>query len=180
MRVTYRSESGNQWDAEVDPWAVVVRYGRWYLLCFSHRANAIRTYRLDRVRDVQQTRHAFERPDDLDPVAALEENLGSGWDFPTRVVFEDPEAVVAPWIRPPMGRLEPFGSGCVLVGSTSDPAMYANEWLSRLPIAFRVEGGHELRAAVASLAASFTAALATDAFCSAEGLHRPGTADDEG
>ncbi len=33
--VTYRSETGNQWEAEVDPWAVVVRYGRWYLLCHS-------------------------------------------------------------------------------------------------------------------------------------------------
>jgi len=36
--VTYRSESGNEWAAEVDPWAVVVRHGRWYLLCHSHRA----------------------------------------------------------------------------------------------------------------------------------------------
>ncbi len=53
--VTYRSESGNEWEAEVDPWAVVVRYGRWYLLCHSHRADAIRTYRVDRVRAVQQT-----------------------------------------------------------------------------------------------------------------------------
>ena len=26
--VTYRSETGNEWEAEVDPWAVVVRYGR--------------------------------------------------------------------------------------------------------------------------------------------------------
>src|SRR6266511_247713 len=47
--VTYRSESGNEWEAEVDPWAVVVRYGRWYLLCHSHRADAIRTYRVYRV-----------------------------------------------------------------------------------------------------------------------------------
>lgn len=51
--VTYRSESGNEWEAEVDPWAVVVRYGRWYLLCHSHRADAIRTYRVDRIRAVQ-------------------------------------------------------------------------------------------------------------------------------
>jgi hypothetical protein len=37
--------------------------------------------------------------------------------------------------------------------------MYASEWLARLPFVFRVEGGPELRAAVASLAASFTAAV---------------------
>lgn len=158
--VTYRSESGNEWEAEVDPWAVVVRHGRWYLLCHSHRADAIRTYRVDRVRAVQQTPHDFELPDGLDPVAALEENLGMGWEFPTHVVFDAPLAEVAPWIRPPMGRLEPSGDGCVLVGSTSNPAMYAQEWLASVPFAFHVAGGQELRAAVAAVAARFTAALA--------------------
>jgi predicted DNA-binding transcriptional regulator YafY len=158
--VTYRSETGNVWDAEVDPWAVVVRHGRWYLLCHSHRAGAIRTYRIDRIRTVQQTAHEFEPPDDLDPVAALEENLGIGWEFPTRVVFDAPISEVAPWIRPPMGRLEPSGDGCVLIGSTSNPTMYAQEWLANIPFAFRVDGGQELRAAMATLAARFTAALA--------------------
>ena len=138
-------------------------HGRWYLLCHSHRADAIRTYRVDRVRAVEQTAHAFEPPEGLDPVAAVEENLGTGWEFPTRVVFDAPLAEVAPWIRPPMGRLEPIGDGCVLVGSTSNPAMYAQEWLANVPFAFRVEGGPELRAAVATLAARLTAALADPA-----------------
>ncbi|MDQ3326005.1 MAG: WYL domain-containing protein [Actinomycetota bacterium] len=161
--VAYRSESGNEWQAAVDPWAVVVRYGRWYLLCHSHRPDAIRTYRVDRITAVQQTGHGFEPPADLDPVAALEENLGTGWEFPTRVVFDAPLVEVAPWIRPPMGRLEPSGDGCVLVGSTSNPAMYAQEWLASVPLGFRVDGGPELRAAVASVAARFDAALADPA-----------------
>ena len=161
--VTYRSESGNEWETEVDPWAVVVRYGRWYLLCHSHRADAVRTYRLDRVRTVQQRPDEFEVPRDLDPVTALEENLGIGWEFPTRVVFEAPLVEVAPWIRAPMGRLEPSGDGCVLVGSTSNPAMYAQEWLASVPFAFRVDGGPELRAACATVATRFTSAVADPA-----------------
>jgi predicted DNA-binding transcriptional regulator YafY len=158
--IAYRGETGTAWKAEVDPWAVVVRHGRWYLLCHSHRADAIRTYRVDRVRTVGQTAHEFEPPDDLDPVAALEEHLGTGWEFPTRVVFDAPLAEVAPWIRPPMGRLQPLGDRCELVGSTSNPAMYAQEWLAAVPFAFRVEGGDELRAAVAAVAARFAAAVA--------------------
>jgi predicted DNA-binding transcriptional regulator YafY len=158
--ITYRSESGNEWEAEVDPWAVVVRHGRWYLLCHSHRADAIRTYRIDRVRAVQRTAHEFKPPRGLDPVATVEENLGTGWEFPTRVAFDAPLAEVAPWIRPPMGRLEPSGDGCVLVGSTSNPAMYAQEWLANVPLAFRVVGGQELRAAVAAVASRFAAAIA--------------------
>ena len=130
MRLTYAPESGHEWETEVDPWAVVVRHGRWYLLCHSHRADAVRTYRIDRIRRVEHTAGRFRPPQDLDPVQALEENLGAGWDFATRVRFDAPLAEVAPWIRPPMGRLEASGDGCVLVGSTRNPTMYASEWLA--------------------------------------------------
>ena len=33
VRLRYRSEPGTEWVTEADPWAVVVRHGRWYLLC---------------------------------------------------------------------------------------------------------------------------------------------------
>lgn len=160
VRLRYQSGSGREWDADVDPWAVVVRHGRWYLLCHAHHASAVRSYRVDRVRAVELTSRRFTPPDGLDPVAALEENLGTGWEFPTRVVFEAPAAEVAPWIRPPMGRLADHPAGCLLTGSTSNPRMYAQEWLAPLPFAFRVEGGGELRAAVAALAARCAAAVA--------------------
>ena len=159
VRLGYRSQSGGEWEAEVDPWAVVVRHGRWYLLCHSHHAGAVRSYRIDRVSTVEHTRHPFTPPDGLDPVAALEENLGEGWDFPVRVVFMAPHSEVAPWIRAPMGRLEAHASGCVLIGSTGNPTMYAQEWLAAIPFAFRVEGGDELRAAVAALASRCAAAV---------------------
>jgi predicted DNA-binding transcriptional regulator YafY len=155
VRITYR-----EWPADVDPWAVVVRYGRWYLLCHSHRANAIRTYRIDRVRAVEPLSHTFDPPDDLDPVARLEENLGKGWKYPTHVVFHAPLHDVAPWIRPPMGRLEKRDEeSCELKGSTQNPEMYAQEWLAAVPFDFTVEEGPELRAAVAAVADRFRRAV---------------------
>jgi len=157
--VKYSNEAGTTWEAELDPWAVVVRFGRWYLLCHSHRADAIRTYRIDRIGAVQPTEHHFEPPDGLDPVAAVEDNLGVGWEYPTRVRFDAPLTEVAPWIRPPMGRLEEIEHGCVLTGSTSNPGMYAQEWLARLPFGFHVEGGPELRRAMVTLAERFAAAV---------------------
>jgi predicted DNA-binding transcriptional regulator YafY len=159
VEVTYRSEAGNEWHTEVDPWAVVVRHGRWYLLCHSQRADAVRTYRIDRIRELMPTEQSFVPPADLDPVASLEENLGSGWQYETRVRFDRPVAQVAPWIGGPMGRLEPLDDGCVLIGSTGNPTMYAQEWLATVSIPFRVEGGPELRAAMETLVARLTAAL---------------------
>lgn len=157
--VTYRTH-GQTWESRVDPWAVVVRLGRWYLLCRSHRADAVRTYRIDRIVDVVTTTDTFDPPVDLDAAAMLERHLGVGWAHATRVVFLAPTAAVAPYVRGPMGLLEDDPDGCVLVGTTSNPAMYAEEWLSTIPFDFRVEGGPELRSAVGEVGRRFTRAVA--------------------
>lgn len=154
VAIGYRSAAGHSNSFDVDPWSVVVRYGRWYLLCFAHHANAVRTYRIDRVTTVGTGTRTFETPDGLDPVAVLEENLASGWEYETRLILHASMADVAPYLRPVMGRLEPLGDDrCVVTGSTSDPVMYAGEWLAGMPFEMTVEGGPELREAVAELAA---------------------------
>ncbi|WP_374453984.1 helix-turn-helix transcriptional regulator [Nocardioides sp.] len=149
VRLGYRTAAGNARTFEVDPWSVVVRYGRWYLLCHSHHADALRTFRIDRITEVALLEETFELPTDLDPAAELEANLGKGWEHETHVVFDLPIAEVRPWIRPTLGDLrERPDGGCELVGSTSNPQAYAGEWLAGVPFAFTVVGGEELRAAV--------------------------------
>lgn len=143
VTIGYRSGAGREWAEDVDPWAVVVRHGYWYLLCHSHRAGAVRAYRVDRVRSVVEGNERFEPPAGLDAVALLEEHLGTGWEYETRVVFDAPAEEVARYVRPPMGRLEAAddGEGCTLVGTTGNPEMYAAEWLAAIPLPFRVAGG---------------------------------------
>lgn len=102
---------------------------------------------------------AFERPADLDPVRSLEEHLGVGWEFETRVVFEVTVEEAQRWVHPAMGRLERHTNGCVLVGSTSNPTMYAREWLARFPLPLRVEGGAELVETMRTVAAQLDAAV---------------------
>jgi predicted DNA-binding transcriptional regulator YafY len=161
VSIGYRSESGKQWAEDVDPWAIVVRHGRWYLLCHSHRANAVRAYRIDRVQSVTAGGEQFRAPGDVDYVDLLEQHLGTGWEFETRVCFDAPCEEIARYVRAPMGRLSPTedGTRCVLTGTTNSPAMYAGEWLAAIPVAFHVEGGPELRAAVAAVTARLSAAL---------------------
>jgi predicted DNA-binding transcriptional regulator YafY len=161
VSISYGSQSGRQWEEDVDPWAVVVRHGRWYLLCHSYRARAVRAYRIDRIQSVAGGGEQFRAPEDLDYVDLLEQHLGAGWEFETKVVFDAPCDEVARYVRPPMGRLNPAGDGarCVLTGTTSNPASYAGEWLAAIPIPFHVEGGPELRSAVAAVTARLTAAL---------------------
>ena len=160
VRLGYRPRSGTLQTGLVDPWAIVVRGGSWYLLGHAHGPGAPRTYRLDRVVELEVLDARCTPPADLDPVAWLERHLGQGRAHATRVTVAAPLAEVAPWVGPAMGELEPVGEGaCRLSGSTDNPAMYAAEWLAPIPFPVTVEGGPELRAAVAALAARLTASL---------------------
>jgi predicted DNA-binding transcriptional regulator YafY len=159
VRVGYRNpETGSEWETTVEPWAVVVRHGRWYLLCRLATSGGIRTYRLDRVTTVTELDESFEPPADLDPVAALEANFAVGWEFPTEVLIDAPLDRVEPCIPRTIGRLEAVDDGHTrLVGSTSDPAWYA-ELLAALPAPFRIVRSDELRDAVRALGERLAAA----------------------
>ena len=162
VKLTYRTERGAEHDAAVDPWAIVIRHGRWYLLCLARHVDATRSYRVDRIERVAVLASAAAPPPDgFDPVAALERQLGTGWPFHTHVVFDAPYATVAPHVPGPMGRLEPLDGGarCELTGSTNNPAMYAGEWLAAIPHPFTVVSGPELRDAVRAIADRFAHAL---------------------
>lgn len=151
VRIDYRSEAGSQWVTEVDPWAIVVRHGRWYLLCRSHSADAVRAYRIDRVREVEVLETGFVPPADLDPVAMLEDHLAAGWEYETEVVIDAAIEAVAPCVPRALGRLEPTGAAtCRLLGTTSNPAWYAEE-LAALPAPFRIVKCAELQAAARAL-----------------------------
>jgi len=153
VRISYRTAAGNPRSFEVDPWSLVVRFGRWYLLCLAHHADSVRTFRVDRISGVEALEGTFEVPVDLDPARELESNLGKGWEYDTRVVFHAPISDVAPWVRPAMGDLSALDDGhCVLVGSTQNAQAYVGEWLAGVPLDFVVEGGEELRAATVEVA----------------------------
>ncbi|MBO3083751.1 helix-turn-helix transcriptional regulator [Cellulomonas fengjieae] len=158
VRLAYRSENGNAWEAVVDPWAVVVRHGRWYLLCYSHGAQARRAFRVDRIGGVEPRAETFSLPAGLDPVAELEAHLAQGWEFEVVVEVRAPAHRARAWLPPDLGRLEAVdGSSCRLVGTTSNPYWIA-ERLAAVPVPIRVVGGPELHATVRSLGRHMLAA----------------------
>lgn len=158
VRLDYRSEAGTEWAAEVDPWALVVRHGRWYLLCWSHKVQAQRAYRVDRVRRVELLDTLFSPPADLDPVAMLEAHLAVGWEYEVEVVIEAPAEAVAPCVPRALGRLEELDDGTSrLAGTTSNPTWYA-EQLTHIPASYRIVRCDELRDAARILGQRLLAA----------------------
>jgi predicted DNA-binding transcriptional regulator YafY len=160
-RLGYRSESGSEWVTEVEPWAVVVRHGRWYLLCQTSASGARRAYRIDRVRHVDVLDQTFIPPPDLDPVATLEEQLAVGWEFECEVIIDAPADLVARCVPRALGKLEPVDAGTSrLTGSTSNPAWYA-EQLAAIPVSYRIIGGQEVREAAGVIGRRLLAASDT-------------------
>jgi predicted DNA-binding transcriptional regulator YafY len=160
VRLGYRTEAGAEWSTRVEPWAVVVRQGRWYLVCRRLSTGEIRTYRVDRVRTVEELDGEFTPPDDLDPVALLERNFAVGWEYATEVLIDAPLEKMS-WLSATIGRLEPVDEHhCRLLGTTSDPAWYA-ETLATIPAPFHVLGCPELVDAVRALGERLAAASIT-------------------
>jgi len=158
VRIGYRSEAGSEWSPEVDPWAVVVRHGRWYLLCRSVAKDAVRAYRIDRVRTVEVLDDTFAPPADLDPVALLEEHLGTGWEYEVEVVVDAPVDLLERCLSRTLGKLTAVDAGITrLVGSTSNPAWYA-EQLATIPASYRIVACPELREAARRVGSRLLAA----------------------
>ena len=166
LRLAYR-----MWDAErvmeVDPWAVVLRHSRWYLLGWSHTARARRVLRVDRIAAIEPLPDTFTPPSDLDALHTLEEHLSQGWTYPVDVVVDAAVEETSRWLPRSMGLFEPDDEGRTRIRATTDnPDWYAGR-LAILPMPFRVLGSAELRKAVAALGqrllkASGEAAPATD------------------
>jgi predicted DNA-binding transcriptional regulator YafY len=158
VRLGYRSEAGSEWAGEVDPWAVVVRHGRWYLLCHSHIADARRAYRIDRVRGVEVLDGTFSPPVDLDPVAVLEDHLAVGWEYEAEVVIDAPVETLARCVSRALGKLERIDAETTrLVGSTGNPVWYV-ERLATIPASFRIVRCPELQDAARVLGRRLLAA----------------------
>ena len=143
---------------EVDPWAVVLRHSRWYLLCWSHSREARRVLRVDRIESADPLSATFTPPAGLDPLRVLEEHLAQGWSLPVDVLIDAPPAEVAFWLPRSLGTLSPHGDGQTrLLASTDNPHWYAGR-LAVLPHEFRVTESAELRSAVAELGRRLLAA----------------------
>jgi predicted DNA-binding transcriptional regulator YafY len=167
VRLTYRrgpwaADSADR-TMEVDPWAVVLRHSRWYLLCWSNAVDARRVLRIDRIVTASPSLETFTPPAGLDALAVLEEHLSQGWTYEVDVLVDATVTEVARWLPRSLGTLSAFGDGrrAQLRATTADPGWYVGR-LAVLPYAFHVNGSAELRRAAADLGRRLIAAGSAD------------------
>jgi len=102
IRFGYRSHDGTTSRRQIEPYAVMHTDGRWYLIghCLSRRA--MRTFRLDRVTDLELCRATFRRPVNFDPRSYLRDRMPfiqSDYQIDVWIdmAIEDAEQTFAPW-----------------------------------------------------------------------------------
>lgn len=159
LEIVYRSRPDLEYTTAVDPWAVVVRHGRWYLLCWSLSAEARRVLRIDRIITTTSIGAKTNPPTDLDPVREVEDHLADGWTHTVEVCIAAPIGEIGPWVPRTLGRLSPVDArSCMLRGTTDEPRWYATQ-LARLPAQFTMIGSPEVSAELNALANRLTEAI---------------------
>ena len=151
LRLVYRMGQAADRVMEVDPWAVVLRHSRWYLLGWSHTRQARRALRVDRIVTIEVLLDTFTPPQELDALRTLEEHLSQGWTHPVDVLVDATIEETSRWVPRSLGRLEPDEESRTRLRATTDePDWYARQ-LAAIPAPFRVIGSPQLQRATAAL-----------------------------
>jgi predicted DNA-binding transcriptional regulator YafY len=149
---THRSTRGSETRREVDPYGVVFQGRRWYLVGHDHGRDDLRTFRLDRVADVQTTRGRFRLPDGFDVVGHLVHALATvPYGLDVEVVLHVDRERARTLVAPTVGQLEDHPQGVLLrVGAES--AESAAHHLVAMGVEFTVVSPEEVRTALLGLA----------------------------
>ncbi|HEY7342304.1 MAG TPA: YafY family protein [Ktedonobacterales bacterium] len=126
VRLSYRSWSGDMTERIVDPYHVVCRYGRWYLVGYCHLRTDRRVFRLDHILDVTLLAETFTSTT-IDALAAVERSIGQvPWRWTYRVQLDLPLEEAAQRITPATASLEQTDRGVIMRGYADDLAWIAH------------------------------------------------------
>lgn len=130
-------------ERDVDPWALFLSSGRWYLVGWCHRVDNERIFRLDRIRSARLLEVPAEVPDGVD--LAKYESLYVQHDKDTEVVL-DLSPRVAGWMAEsyPLVSEDPLEEGWVRVRLASGGTAWLEKLLLRLGREARVVSPPEL------------------------------------
>ena len=151
LGIRHRGQDGAETERTIDPFQVVHRYGRWYLVGYCHLREDLRVFRLDHIISASTLAGTFT-PLPVDALAAVERSLAQvpwGWEFQVIALLTPEE--VSQRLAPTIAIRHPHARGTLLHGFADDlaPLAYA---LAGLDCPLEVIEPPELRSAILDLA----------------------------
>ena len=164
VRFGYVDRGGDATDRLAEPYRMVATGRRWYLLAFDLDKDDWRTFRLDRMREVEATTWVFAARDAPDAAEFVSRSVTqSPYRHVAKVRFEAPAAEVAQHIPPSAGTVEAEGEDACVLTAGADHLDHLCVYLASVGADFTVLEPPELRTVMADLAARLTRAAGSTA-----------------
>jgi predicted DNA-binding transcriptional regulator YafY len=120
LRIQYRAQTGDRTERDVDPYQVVYRAGRWYLVGHCHLRADLRVFRLDHIQGAQSLAETFT-PQPVDTVAAVEQAIAQApWRWEFAVLADAPLATLRSRMPATVATLHPQADGMMLLRGYAD------------------------------------------------------------
>jgi predicted DNA-binding transcriptional regulator YafY len=160
VHLHYASADGTPSEREVDAYGLVFRAGAWYAVGHCHLRRALRSFRVDRIREARLLDARFTRPAGFDVLQHLEQAIAAIPRGHAIEVLLHADLETASRAFPlAFGLLEPAASGVLLRSSADDLVWFARQ-LATLPFAFEILAPVSLREELARHAARLLAITA--------------------
>jgi predicted DNA-binding transcriptional regulator YafY len=144
----YRDQQGEASVRRFDSYGVALRHGRWYVAGMCHLRQALRTFRLDRVEDVEPLAEQFERPQGFDPMAHVVQAVATlPRAIAIEVLLKTDMASARAHLFAEAGVFEETAEGVVIHAQSDELDWFARQ-LAGMPFDFEIRQPLALHAAV--------------------------------
>jgi predicted DNA-binding transcriptional regulator YafY len=152
VRFGYEARDGTPSSRLAEPVGLVATGRRWYLMAYDLDRDDWRTFRLDRMREVEPTTWRFRAREHDDPATYVQRSVSSAaYRFPARVVVHAPLAAVAERTSVRSVVLTEIDERSTLLEAGAETLYGLAFHLSLLGWEFEVQEPAELRTALAEL-----------------------------
>jgi len=152
VHLSYQSADGMVTERDFDPYGLAYRGGRWYVVGLCHLRGGLRSFRLDRVQQVQPLNVVFTPPADFNAVQHLALGLATmPRAITVRVLLHADLQCAQQALPESIGVFQPSEEGVLLHSQTDYVPWFARQ-LARLPFAFEIQEPPALREALRSWA----------------------------
>ena len=148
VHMAYQSAEGEVTERDFDAYGLVFRRGRWYAAGWCHLRGALRSFRLDRVREVRALNVVFTPPADFDAVQHLALGLATMPRSNTvRLLLHTDLQTAQMELPDSVGVFQPSEEGVLLHSQTDHLGWFARQ-LMRLSFSFDIQEPAALRVAL--------------------------------
>jgi predicted DNA-binding transcriptional regulator YafY len=127
VHIQYHPNQGEDTERDFDPYGLTYYLHKWYAVGYCHLRQDLRSFRLDRITQVNTLNSYFDRPEHFDPLAHIMQAIAT---LPRKYAFElllkTDIATAQKEVFDVLGILEATKDGIIMRGSVEDL-----DWLAR-------------------------------------------------